>query len=85
VLAEVASHAARPRGGRGLRAETQQLEHNALAKLRAKNLDLIAANDVSAPGLGFGSEDNALQVYSDGGRQDIPRGPKPVVARALLD
>jgi len=85
VLAEVARHAARPRVVVGFAAETEQLEHNALAKLRAKNLDLIAGNDVSAPGLGFGSEENALQVYSNSGRQDIPRGPKPVVARALLD
>jgi phosphopantothenoylcysteine decarboxylase/phosphopantothenate--cysteine ligase len=85
VLAEVAAHPARPRLVVGFAAETEALEHNALAKLRAKNLDLIAGNDVSAPGLGFGSEENALQVYSRDGRQDIPRGPKPVVARALLD
>jgi phosphopantothenoylcysteine decarboxylase/phosphopantothenate--cysteine ligase len=85
VLAEVARHAARPRVVVGFAAETEQLEQNALAKLRAKNLDLIAGNDVSAPGLGFGSEENALQVYSSSGRQDIARGPKPVVARALLD
>jgi phosphopantothenoylcysteine decarboxylase/phosphopantothenate--cysteine ligase len=60
----------------GFAAETEALERNALAKLRAKNLDLIAGNDVSAPGLGFGSEENALQVYSSDGRQDIPRGPQ---------
>jgi phosphopantothenoylcysteine decarboxylase/phosphopantothenate--cysteine ligase len=69
----------------GFAAETEQLERNALAKLRDKNLDLIAGNDVAAPGLGFGSDDNALHVYSASGRQDIPRGPKPRVARALLD
>jgi phosphopantothenoylcysteine decarboxylase/phosphopantothenate--cysteine ligase len=85
VLAEVAAHPARPRLVVGFAAETQELERNALAKLRAKNLDLIAGNDVAAPGLGFNSEENALQVYSNDGRQDIPRGPKPVVARALLD
>jgi phosphopantothenoylcysteine decarboxylase/phosphopantothenate--cysteine ligase len=84
VLAEVASHPARPRLVVGFAAETEQLEQHALAKLRAKKLDLIAGNDVAAAGLGFGSEDNALQVYSEAGRQDIPRGPKPVVARALL-
>jgi phosphopantothenoylcysteine decarboxylase/phosphopantothenate--cysteine ligase len=84
VLAEVASHAARPRVVVGFAAETELLEHNALAKLRAKKLDLIAGNDVSAPGLGFGSEENALQVYSESGREDIPRGAKSVVARALL-
>jgi phosphopantothenoylcysteine decarboxylase/phosphopantothenate--cysteine ligase len=85
VLAEVASHPSRPRLVVGFAAETEQLEQHALAKLRAKNLDLIAGNDVAAPGLGFGSDDNALQVYSAEGRRDIPRGPKPVVARALLD
>jgi phosphopantothenoylcysteine decarboxylase/phosphopantothenate--cysteine ligase len=85
VLAEVAQHAARPRVVVGFAAETEQLEEHALAKLRAKRLDLIAGNDVAAAGLGFGSDDNALQVYSAEGRRDIPRGPKPVVARALLD
>ena len=85
VLAEVARHPSRPRLVVGFAAETEKLEEHALAKLRAKNLDLIAGNNVAAAGLGFGSEDNALQVYSAAGRQDIPRGPKPVVARALLD
>jgi len=84
VLAEVARHAARPRVVVGFAAETQELERNALAKLRDKNLDLVAGNDVAAPGLGFNSEENALQVYSASGRRDIPRGPKAVVARALL-
>jgi phosphopantothenoylcysteine decarboxylase/phosphopantothenate--cysteine ligase len=85
VLAEVARHPSRPRVVVGFAAETEQLEAHALAKLQAKKLDLIAGNDVSAPGLGFGSADNALQVYSSEGRRDIPRGPKPVVARALLE
>ena len=84
VLAEVARHAGRPRVVVGFAAETQDLEANALQKLRDKNLDLIAGNDVAAPGLGFHSEENALQVYSKQGRQDIPRAPKAVVARALL-
>ena len=84
VLAEVARHPARPRVVVGFAAETEQLEKNALAKLQAKQLDLVAGNDVAAAGLGFGSDENALQVYSAAGRQDIPRGPKPVVARALL-
>ena len=84
VLAEVARHAARPRVVVGFAAETQELEKNALAKLSDKQLDLIAGNDVSAPGLGFGSEENALQVYSKDGRRDIPRAPKAVVARTLL-
>jgi phosphopantothenoylcysteine decarboxylase/phosphopantothenate--cysteine ligase len=85
VLAEVARHPARPRVVVGFAAETAELEANALAKLQAKQLDMIAGNDVSAEGLGFGSEENALQVYSAAGRRDIPRGPKTVVARALLD
>jgi len=85
VLAEVASHPSRPRVVVGFAAETEQLEQHALAKLRDKKLDLIAGNDVAAAGLGFGSDENALQVYSASGRLDIPRGPKPVVARALLD
>ncbi|HRH77841.1 MAG TPA: phosphopantothenoylcysteine decarboxylase, partial [Cellvibrionaceae bacterium] len=40
----------------GFAAETEQLARHAQAKLQAKGLDAIAANDVSVPGLGFNSD-----------------------------
>ncbi|KFN43980.1 bifunctional phosphopantothenoylcysteine decarboxylase/phosphopantothenate--cysteine ligase CoaBC [Arenimonas oryziterrae] len=84
ILAEVAAHAARPHLVVGFAAETNDLDTYARDKLRRKGLDLIAANDVSAQGIGFESEDNALAVFDAERRFDIPRGTKTAVAGALL-
>ena len=84
ILAEVARHAQRPRVVVGFAAETESLEDNAQQKLRDKGLDLIAANDVSQPGIGFEGSDNALVVFSADDRHVIARGPKREVARQLL-
>lgn len=84
ILAEVAVHAARPALVVGFAAETHDLDTYARDKLARKRVDLIAANDVAAQGIGFESEDNALAVFDATGRTDIPRGPKSQVASALL-
>ncbi len=84
VLAEVATHAARPRLVVGFAAETRDLEAYARDKLHRKGLDLIAANDVARAGQGFESDDNALSVFWREGRHDIAHGPKAAVARELL-
>ncbi len=68
----------------GFAAETENLEQHAREKLEKKSLDLIAANQVNAPGIGFGSEDNALQLYWRGGSKALPRSPKPAIARELI-
>ncbi len=47
----------------GFAAETQDVEHYARGKLAAKDLDLIACNDVSRSDIGFASDDNAMQVF----------------------
>ncbi|WP_374603375.1 bifunctional phosphopantothenoylcysteine decarboxylase/phosphopantothenate--cysteine ligase CoaBC [Arenimonas sp.] len=85
ILADVAAHAARPRLVVGFAAETAELEAYARDKLQRKGLDLIAANDVSRPGQGFESEENALSVFWRDGRHDIRHGPKTRVAAELLD
>lgn len=84
VLAAVAAHALRPKVVVGFAAETENLEANAQAKLRAKGIDLIAANDVARAGCGFDSEDNALVVFSAQVRTAIGHGNKRQVARELL-
>ncbi|MFA6986668.1 MAG: bifunctional phosphopantothenoylcysteine decarboxylase/phosphopantothenate--cysteine ligase CoaBC [Arenimonas sp.] len=84
VLSEVAGHPQRPRVVVGFAAETNDVEKHAQEKLQRKGLDMIAANDVSAAGIGFECEDNALVVFSAGDRRSIPRGPKRQVARGLL-
>jgi phosphopantothenoylcysteine decarboxylase/phosphopantothenate--cysteine ligase len=58
----------------------------AAEKLTAKDLDLIVANDVSAPGIGFGSAENTVEIlHVDGGTQRIGPAPKRVVADGILD
>ncbi|SPJ34145.1 bifunctional phosphopantothenoylcysteine decarboxylase/phosphopantothenate synthase [Kushneria phyllosphaerae] len=47
----------------GFAAETRELARHAHDKLVRKRLDLIVANDVAAPGLGFGADDNAAVLY----------------------
>ena len=47
----------------GFAAETQDIEKYARGKLDAKNLDMIACNDVSRTDIGFGSNDNAMTVF----------------------
>ena len=70
----------------GFAAETDDLEANALDKLRRKNLDMVVANDVSAPGVGFGHDTNAVTIWlSTGDRKSVPLASKRAVAVALLD
>ena len=52
----------------GFAAETDDLEANAMDKLRRKNCDLIVANDVTAPGAGFDVDTNAVSVFDAAGR-----------------
>ena len=69
----------------GFAAETEHLEANARGKLEAKGLDAIVANDVSAPGAGFGAGDNAGLVMTREGTTPIDRAPKAAFAHAVLD
>ena len=67
----------------GFAAETNDVEQNARAKLKRKNLDMIAANQVGE-GLAFDCEDNALTVLWPGGKIEVARAPKLEVARELI-
>ncbi|MDR2180419.1 MAG: bifunctional phosphopantothenoylcysteine decarboxylase/phosphopantothenate--cysteine ligase CoaBC [Synergistaceae bacterium] len=66
----------------GFAAETDDLVANARAKLERKGLDVMVANDVSAPGSGFGTDSNVVQVISRTGESSIS-GSKEEVADAL--
>ncbi|WP_374287166.1 bifunctional phosphopantothenoylcysteine decarboxylase/phosphopantothenate--cysteine ligase CoaBC [Pseudomonas fluvialis] len=61
ILATLACRSDRPFSV-GFAAETENLLDYASRKLRDKNLDLIVANDVANPNIGFNSEDNAITV-----------------------
>ena len=70
----------------GFAAETDDLVANAAAKLERKQLDLIVANDVAAPGVGFEHDTNAVVLLDRRGvRQDVSLTDKRAVARAVLD
>ena len=53
----------------GFAAETEDVEANAKAKLSAKALDLIAANDVTVDGSGFASDTNRVVLLDKNGGQ----------------
>ena len=70
----------------GFAAETEDIESNALAKLRSKNLDVIVANDVSKQHVGFGHDTNEIVMFTaDGARHHVPLTTKREAARAVLD
>jgi phosphopantothenoylcysteine decarboxylase / phosphopantothenate---cysteine ligase len=70
----------------GFAAETGDVWAPATDKLVRKGLDLIVANDVSAPGVGFEHDTNAVAILGPSGmRQDVPLSDKRAVARAVLD
>jgi phosphopantothenoylcysteine decarboxylase/phosphopantothenate--cysteine ligase len=70
----------------GFAAETQELLANARDKLRNKRLDLIAANDVTAPGAGFAVDTNRVTILDpDGGVEELPLMPKYEVSHRILD
>ncbi len=70
----------------GFAAETQNLVSNAQAKLEAKGLDLIVANDLTRPDSGFGVDTNAVTfIEKGGGATELPVMSKLEVARVLLD
>ncbi|MGL4580194.1 MAG: bifunctional phosphopantothenoylcysteine decarboxylase/phosphopantothenate--cysteine ligase CoaBC [Shewanella xiamenensis] len=83
ILATVASLANRPFMV-GFAAETHDVEAYARDKLKRKNLNMIAANDVSVAGLGFNADANALRVFWPQGSQDLPATDKLTLARQLL-
>lgn len=69
----------------GFAAETDDLEHYAREKLRAKRLDMIAANWVGREKGGFEGDENALEVFWAGGHERIALTTKREAARLLVD
>jgi phosphopantothenoylcysteine decarboxylase / phosphopantothenate---cysteine ligase len=69
----------------GFAAETENLMVNARRKLESKKVDAIVLNDVSRPGLGFGSERNAGQIITAGETTVIAEMSKMEMAHRVLD
>jgi phosphopantothenoylcysteine decarboxylase / phosphopantothenate---cysteine ligase len=83
IIAAVAQHSPRP-FTIGFAAETEQLEQYALEKLTLKNLDMIAANDVSQPEQVFNHDENRLHIFWPDGQHRTKRQPKTKLAEELL-
>ena len=84
ILHKVA-HSKHPPFTVGFAAETEDVEQNARAKLAAKSVDMIAANAVGGPDIGFNTDENELLVIWENGMRNLPRAPKSRIARTLVD
>jgi len=70
----------------GFAAETDDLEKNALLKIKKKNLDMIVANPIGIPGAGFKEDTNKIHIfYKDGTSEDLPLMEKKAIADILID
>ena len=70
----------------GFAAETDDVSERARAKLAAKGVDLMVANDVSAPQVGFDHDTNAVTIFgADGTVTTVTLAAKSLVADAVLD
>ena len=70
----------------GFAAETNDVLTNAQAKLAAKHLDLIVANDITEPGAGFDTDTNRVTFLRPGTEpESLPLLSKRDVARELWD
>jgi phosphopantothenoylcysteine synthetase/decarboxylase len=83
ILAEVSSHALRPRLVVGFAAETDNVVENAIAKQVGKVADWIVANDVS--GDVMGGHRNRVHLVMADRIEDWPEESKAEVARRLVD
>ena len=68
----------------GFSAESENVEKNALEKLQKKKIDVIVANDITIPDIGFGSDENTVIIISKDGSKDVlPRQPKTQIAKQI--
>jgi phosphopantothenoylcysteine decarboxylase/phosphopantothenate--cysteine ligase len=83
ILAEVGRRSGLIRVG--FAAESEDLVANARRKVEEKGLDLIAANDVTAEGSGFGTDTNKVTLLDREGEEELPLMGKYEVAGRILD
>ncbi len=69
----------------GFAAETGDAISHATEKLESKNADLVVANDVSDPSLGFGTNDNRVWLVAHDGVEDSGVVSKRRIAELVLD
>ena len=70
----------------GFAAESEDLVDNAKKKLKAKGLDLVVANDITAKVSGIGADTNEVVIIDRKGKiEELPLLPKREVADRILD
>ena len=86
---DILAEAGRKKGDRllvGFAAETENLIEEARRKLHSKNCDMVVANLVSQPGIGFESDENEVTlVLRTGETIPVPRASKATIAQRILD
>ncbi len=79
------THFIPPRVTVGFAAESRDLLENAAEKLRAKQINLIVANDITAQDAGFGTDTNRVTIiHENGDRDTLPLLTKADVADAII-
>ena len=68
----------------GFSMETEHMLENSRKKLRKKNVDLIAANNLKVEGAGFGTDTNVLTLITEDGERELARMSKEEAADELL-
>ncbi len=68
----------------GFAAETENVRNYALGKLRNKKLDMIVANQVGRD-RGFDQDENAVDVFWEGGEQSFAQAAKTELARDIIE
>ncbi|RCK73783.1 MAG: Phosphopantothenoylcysteine decarboxylase [Anaerolineae bacterium] len=85
AVAQLRAHSGFPRAVIGFAAESSDLIEHARQKLTRKKLDLIVANDITAPDAGFGTDTNRVTLIDPGGNvQTFPLMTKDEVAELIL-
>ncbi len=70
----------------GFSAESENIEKNAREKLEKKKIDMIIANDISVPEIGFESDENEVIILTrDGQREVLQRRPKAQIAQHICN
>ena len=68
----------------GFAMETENLDHNARAKLEKKNCDLLVANNLNTEGAGFGTDTNVVSLLLKDSTQHLGMQNKEELGRTIL-
>ena len=87
ILNYVSNHnSMRPRLVIGFAAETNNLEVNAIKKLKSKNCDMIIANDVSKQSIGFNTDINEVTIfYKDNKKEKLFAKNKSLISDEIIE